>query len=127
MAWAWNEATLFGNVGKKPELRHMDNGNAVLSFSLATNETWISKTGEKKERTDWHNIVVFGGGAEWLAEQIGKGDKIGVRGSIRTRSYEKDGQTKYITEIHVRNLDGVLLIKSVAKRVEELTDDDIPF
>lgn len=94
-----NKATVLGRVGKDPECRTLDNGKVVASFSLATSESYKDKTGEKKEITDWHNITAFGYIADIIQKYIKKGSLIYVEGKLRTRSWEKDGVTRYTTEI----------------------------
>lgn len=100
MSGSLNKVMLIGHTGKDPETRYMPNGNPVCNVSIATSENWKDKnTGEKKERTEWHNITFFGRLAEIVAEYVTKGMKIYVEGSIRTEKYEKDGQTRYATKI----------------------------
>lgn len=95
-----NKAILIGRLGKDPEVRHLENGAAVAQFSMATSEVYKDKTtGEKKEITDWHNIVMWRGLAEIAAKYLHKGDQIYVEGKIRTRTYDKDGIPRYVTEV----------------------------
>jgi single-strand DNA-binding protein len=95
-----NKVILVGNVGKDAEVRHIDNGVAVATFSLATSETYTAKNGEKVTNTEWHNIVAWRGLAEFAGKYIQKGRQLFIEGQIRTRSYDdKDGVKKYITEI----------------------------
>ena len=95
-----NKVILVGNVGKDAEVRHIDNGVAVATFSLATSETYTAKNGEKVTNTEWHNIVAWRGLAEFAGKYIQKGRQLYIEGQIRTRSYDdKDGVKKYITEI----------------------------
>lgn len=96
-----NKVILVGNVGKDPEIRHLDSGVAVATFSLATSETYVAKNGEKVTSTEWHNIVLWRGLAEVAEKYVRKGKQLYIEGRIRTRSYDdKDGQKKYITEIN---------------------------
>jgi len=100
-----NKVILIGNVGKDPEIRMLGNsGDRVANFSLATSESWKDKgTGERKEKTEWHNIAVFNQGLVKLAERyIKKGDKLYIEGQLETRSWEKEGVKKYMTEIVLR-------------------------
>jgi single-strand DNA-binding protein len=100
MAFNINRATLIGNAGKDAEISYTGNGRAVAKFSLATSESWTDKnTGQKEERTDWHNIVAWAWLAEFCNENVKKGKRIFVEGRIQTRSYEQDGVKKYMTEI----------------------------
>ena len=96
-----NKAILVGNLGRDPEVRRLDNGAVVASFSIATSETFTDKTtGEKKEITDWHDIVLWRGLAEIAEKYIRKGTKIYVEGKLKKRSWQdKEGNTKYNTEI----------------------------
>jgi len=94
-----NIVHLVGRLGKDPDVRTLESGNKVASFSLATSEHWKSKTGEKQERTEWHNIVVWGKTVDVVEKYLHKGDMAYIQGNIRTRSWEKDGKTNYITEI----------------------------
>ena len=98
-----NKAILIGHLGKDPEIRNFESGATLATFSMATTESYKDKTtGEKKEITEWHNIVLWRGLAEIAAKYLHKGDMVYIEGKIRTRSYEKDGVTKYITEINKR-------------------------
>jgi single-strand DNA-binding protein len=95
-----NKVILLGNVGKPPETRYLPSGGAVASLSLATSESWKDKnTGQQQEKTEWHKIVFFNKLAEIVNEYVKQGSKIYVEGSLRTRSWEQDGVTKYATEI----------------------------
>lgn len=101
-----NQAQIIGFLGKDPEIRHMQNGNAVASFSIATTEKWKDKTtGEAKEQTEWHRISAFDKLAEIIGEYLKKGSLVYVCGKIKTRKYtDKDGVEKYATEIHASNM-----------------------
>ncbi len=95
-----NKVILVGRVGKEPEVRNLENGAVVANFSMATSETYKDKTtGEKKEITDWHNIVLWRGLAEITQKYVHKGDMLYIEGKMRTRSWEKDGVTRYTTEV----------------------------
>ncbi|MDT8427631.1 MAG: single-stranded DNA-binding protein [Pseudomonadales bacterium] len=95
-----NKVILVGNVGKDPETRHMPNGGAVTNVTLATSESWKDKSsGQQQERTEWHRIVFFNRLAEIVSEYVRKGSKLYIEGSLRTRSWEQDGITRYATEI----------------------------
>jgi len=95
-----NKAIIVGRLGKDPEVRHLDSGVAVASFSVATSETYKDRnTGERKESTEWHNIVLWRGLADVAEKYLKKGDQVYVEGKLRTRSWEKDGITRYTTEI----------------------------
>ena len=95
-----NKAILIGNLGKDPELRYTPSGQAVASFSLATSERYKDKEGNWQERTDWHNIVVWGRQGETVKEYLKKGRSCYVEGRIQTRSYDdREGNKKWVTEI----------------------------
>jgi single-strand DNA-binding protein len=95
-----NKVILIGRLGKDPEVRNLENGASVANFSMATSESYKDKTtGEKKEITEWHNIVLWRGLAEIAAKYLHKGDMIYVEGRLRTRSWEKEGVTRYTTEV----------------------------
>jgi len=96
-----NKVILVGNVGKDPEIRHLDTGVAVANFPLATSETYTAKNGEKVTTTEWHNIVLWRGLAEVAEKYVTKGRQLYIEGRIRTRNYDdKDGNKRYITEIY---------------------------
>ncbi|MFP4018619.1 MAG: single-stranded DNA-binding protein [Bacteroidales bacterium] len=100
-----NKVILIGNVGKDPEVKHLDNGNVMAKFPLATSEVYKNKENEKVTSTEWHNIIIFSKLAEVVEKYVKKGDALYLEGRIRTRSYEdKDGVKKYITEIIVNNM-----------------------
>jgi single-strand DNA-binding protein len=95
-----NKAILVGRLGKDPEVRRTPGGAAVARFSLATNETWTDRNGERQERTEWHNIVVWNKLAEICEQYLAKGKLIYIEGRIQTREYDdKDGNKRRITEI----------------------------
>jgi single-strand DNA-binding protein len=94
-----NKVILMGNVGKDPEVRHMDNNLVMARFTLATNERWL-KDGNRTEHTEWHNIVMWRGMAEVAEKYVRKGTMLYVEGRLRSRSYDdKDGIKRYVTEI----------------------------
>lgn len=95
-----NKVILVGRLGKDPEVRHLENGATVANFSMATSETYKDRnTGEKRETTEWHNIVLWRGLAEVVEKYVKKGDMIYIEGKLKTRSWEKDGVTRYTTEV----------------------------
>jgi len=96
-----NKVILIGNLGKDPEIRRLENGAVIATFSLATSEVFTDKsTGEKKEITDWHDIVLWRGLAEVAEKYIRKGAKIYVEGKLKKRSWQdKEGNTRYSTEV----------------------------
>lgn len=96
-----NKVILVGNVGKDPEIRHLDKGVSVANFPLATSESYTAKTGEKVSTTEWHNIVAWRGLAEVAEKYVKKGMQLYIEGRIRTRSWDdKDGVKRYTTEIY---------------------------
>jgi len=94
-----NLVIVVGNLGKDPEVKFMQNGTPVCNFSVATSEQWKDKEGQKQEKTEWHRIVVWGKQAEACGQYLKKGRPVCVEGKIQTRDSEKDGVTKYVTEI----------------------------
>ena len=97
---AINKAILIGNLGKDPEVRYTQDGKAVASFSIATTEKWKDKaTGENREKTEWHRIKAFDRLGEICGEYLSKGKQVYIEGRIQTSSWEKDGITRYTTEI----------------------------
>ncbi len=94
-----NKVILVGNLGKDPEVRYMPNGEAVANFSIATTDNWKDKSGVKQEKTEWHNIVMYRRLAEIAGEYLKKGRPVYVEGRLQTRKWEKDGVTRYTTEI----------------------------
>jgi single-strand DNA-binding protein len=104
-----NKVILIGNVGKDPEVRSFDNGGKVANFSIATSETWKDRnSGEKKEKTEWTNVAVFGPLAEIVERYVKKGSKLYVEGKLATRSYERDGDKRYVTEVVLQGFGGQL-------------------
>ena len=105
MARGINKVILIGNLGRDPETRYAQNGSAVTNFSVATTENWRDRaTGEQQERTEWHNVVCFQRLAEIAGEYLRKGSKVYIEGSLRTTSWEQDGQKRYRTEVMARDL-----------------------
>lgn len=100
-----NKVILVGNLGKDPEVRHLESGRAVANFSLATTEFYKNKNGERVSNTEWHNIVMWTPLAEIAEKYLRKGNSVYVEGKLQTRSYDdKDGNRKYITEVVVQTL-----------------------
>tara|TARA_B000000477_G_C6004528_1_gene190529 strand:- start:207 stop:656 length:450 start_codon:yes stop_codon:yes gene_type:complete len=143
-----NKVFLVGRLGKDPEIRFSGDGNAIANFSIATNETWKNKEGNQQEKTDWHNIVVFGASAEkYIQPYVKKGTLVSVEGKLQTRDWEdKDGNKRYTTEVIADLYGGVQILGSgggensldsssgmnqdpVKKENPDQTveDDDLPF
>jgi single-strand DNA-binding protein len=105
-----NKVTILGNLGKDPEVRFMPNGGAVANITVATSDTWKDKqTGEQKEKTEWHRVVMFGKLAEIAGEYLKKGSKVYLEGSLQTRKWtNQQGQDQYTTEIVLQGYNGVM-------------------
>ena len=100
-----NKVILVGNLGKDPEVRFTGTGRAVARFPVATSEVWNDNDGQRQERTEWHNVVVWGKQAETCGQYLAKGRQVFVEGSIRTRQYDdKEGNKRYVTEIVARDV-----------------------
>lgn len=98
-----NKVMLIGHLGQDPDVRYLPNGNAVAMLSLATSDTWKDKqTGEQKERTEWHRVVIYGKLAEIAREYLRKGSQVYIEGELRTRKWtDQSGQERYTTEVVV--------------------------
>lgn len=138
MATSLNEVKLIGNVGKDPDIRITQDGKEVASFSLATSEIWTDKiTNERKEKTEWHKIVVFAGRLiPIIKSYVKKGTRLYICGSLHTRKWvDQSNGEKYVTEIVLQSSDSKLLILSTKDDSENMhtmqakisDDDDIPF
>ena len=113
MAGSVNKVILVGNLGKDPEVRRMTSGEPVVNLSVATSETWKDKSsGEKKEKTEWHRVVIFNGNWAKGAEQyLKKGAKVYLEGALQTRKWtDKDGAEKYSTEIVLNRFNGTMVM-----------------
>ena len=123
MARGVNKVILIGNLGADPETRYMPSGGAVTNIRMATSESWKDKqTGEQKDRTEWHRITFYGRLAEVAGEYLKKGSQVYVEGKLRTRTYEKEGQTHYSTEIIADNMQ-MLGSRAGAGGAERMTGD----
>ena len=99
-----NHVQLIGNLGSNPELKVFDSGKKMISVNMATNEVYTNKQGEQVTETQWHRIVAWGGTAETMSRLLQKGSEVIIQGKLRHRSYEdKNGVTKYITEVVVQD------------------------
>lgn len=118
MSYSLNKATIIGRLGNDPEVKEFSNGNKVCNLSVATSESWKDKaTGEKKEKTQWHRIVIWNEHLVRVAESyLKKGDVVYLEGSIETRKYEQNGFEKYTTEIVLQKFNGELGILSSPKK-----------
>ena len=99
-----NKVMLIGRLGKDPEMRYLDNNVALARFPIATSESYKGQSGERVEKTEWHNIVVWGKKVDVVEQYLKKGSEIALEGKLVNRSYEKDGATKYITEINMNEM-----------------------
>jgi single-strand DNA-binding protein len=134
---------LIGNLGKDPEVRHTPSGAAVATFSIATNEAWNNREGQREERTEWHRVVAFGKLAEICGQYLKRGKQVYIEGRLQTRSWDdRDGNKRYTTEIVAANMTmlgraGEATTESYAPPIAEdpfpgasssrTEDDDIPF
>lgn len=117
MAGYLNKATIIGNVGMDPVLRDVSTSVRVANLSIATTESWKDKaTGEKKERTEWHRVVIWNDGLVGVVEKyVKKGQKVYVEGQLQTRKWEKDGKDHYSTEIVLTGFDAKLILLADGK------------
>lgn len=100
-----NKAMIIGRLGRDPEIRYTQDGRAVANFTVATSDKWKDKnTGELREKTEWHRVVAFNRLGEICGEYLSKGRQVFIEGRLRTRSWEKDGITRYTTEIEAVNM-----------------------
>ena len=142
MAGSVNKVILLGNLGQDPDIRTMQNGKKVCTFSIATSNSWKDKeTGSDQERTEWHRVVLWRRLAEIAGEYLKKGSKIYIEGQLQTRKWEQDGQTRYTTEIVARDMQFLDSRGSSDSSYEDenqdismqevpesgIKDDDIPF
>lgn len=119
-----NKAIIIGNLGKNPETHNFQDGGKVVTFSVATSESWTEKSsGERKERVQWHNISIFNDALAEVAERyLTKGAKVYVEGQLETRSWTKDGQTHYATDIVLRPYNGTITMLDKAESAERPAD-----
>lgn len=113
MAGSINKVIIVGNLGKDPESRTFSNGGKVVNFSVATSETWKDKTsGERKEKTEWHNVSIFNEGLAGVAEKyLKKGSKVYIEGALQTRKWQdQSGQDRYSTEVILQGFSSVLVM-----------------
>ena len=116
-----NKVMLIGNLGKDPEVRYTQNGTAVANFTMATTDRWTDGSGERKEKTEWHRIVVWAKQAEIVGEYLKKGRQVYVEGSLQTREWtDREGQKRYTTEVKA------LRVQMLGSRGEGRQDDPSP-
>ena len=100
-----NKAIIIGRLGKDPEVRYTQSGQAMARFTVATNETWMDRENGRQERTEWHNIVVWGKQAETCGQYLSRGSQVYIEGRIETRKFEdKEGKERYFTDINARQV-----------------------
>lgn len=99
MSGSVNKVILLGRLGADPEIRYTQGGTPVATLSVATNKSWKNKEGQKEERTEWHRVILWSKLAELAGQYLGKGRQVYIEGELQTRSWEKDGQKKYTTEV----------------------------
>ena len=113
MAGSLNKVTLIGNLGRDPEIRSTSDGREIANFSIATSESWKDRaTGEKKERTEWHRVVVFSEGlVKVIKNYVKKGSKLYIEGQLQTRKWnDSENQEKYTTEVVLQNYNSTLIL-----------------
>ncbi len=139
MSASVNKVILIGNLGADPEIRRTQDGRPIVNLRIATSETWRDKsTGERKEKTEWHRVVIWNEGLCKIAEQyLAKGSKVYIEGALQTRKWQdKDGQDKYSTEVVIQAFGGALTMldgksdnappSRVAGKGDDM-NDDVPF
>lgn len=125
MAGSLNKVQLIGNLGADPEVRNLPSGGKVVNLSVATSESWRDKdTGERKEKTEWHRVVIFGDGLTKVAEQyLRKGSKVYLEGQLRTRKWQdQEGKDRYSTEVVLQGFNSALTM--LDSRREDSGDND---
>jgi single-strand DNA-binding protein len=126
MSTGVNTVTLIGNLGQAPELRSTQSGLKVANFSVATNENWVGKTGDKQTRTEWHRVVVWGKLAETCSQYLSKGRQVHVEGTLRTRTFTTaEGTERTVTEVHASKVTflGNATQKTVAAELVGVADE----
>jgi len=129
MAGSINKVILVGNIGQEPQVRTMTSGQKVVSFSLATSDRWRDRqTGEQKEQTEWHRVVIFNPNLVEVAERmLQKGTKLYLEGSLRTRKWQnQQGVDTYTTEVILNPFAGQMVILSGAKSMDGMSDSGEP-
>ena len=114
-----NKVTILGNLGSDPEVRFAKNGTAIANFNVATTDRWKDATGAKKEKTEWHRVVIFGKQAETAGQYLKKGSPVMIEGSLQTRDYVDSSSVKrYITEVRAQKMQ---LISRPAKTTDPIS------
>ncbi|MCX8614327.1 single-stranded DNA-binding protein [Gilliamella sp. B3766] len=120
-----NKVILVGNLGQDPEIRYMSNGSAVANFTVATSELWKDRqTGEQKDRTEWHRVIVFGKLAEIVGKYVKKGTQVYLEGQLQTRKWQdQSGNDRYITEVVINPIGGTLQI--LGPRINDIRQEQL--
>ena len=121
-----NKQILLGRVGKDPDIKNFDNGGKIALFTLATSESYKNKDGERVENTEWHNISASNKLADIVEKYVRKGDLLYIEGKKRTRSYEANGETKYIAETILNGFDCTLRLMSKAQNETATVNEALP-
>lgn len=121
-----NQVSLIGNLGKDPEVRTLQNGNKVANFNVATTEKWKDKaSGERKEKTEWHRIVIFGSLTDIADKYLNKGSKVFLQGSLQTRKWQdQSGADKYTTEVVLQGFSAKMIMLDGKRAGEEHRGDE---
>lgn len=126
-----NKVILVGNLGQDPEMRHTSGGTAVVNMSIATSRKWTTKSGEQKEDTQWHRVIIWGKQGENCDKYLAKGKQVYIEGRLQTRQWEdKEGQKRWTTEVvaeQVVFLSGVGSSNTGRDEPPPVDDDDVPF
>lgn len=126
MAGSVNKVILVGNLGADPEVRNLNNGGKVVNLSIATSESWKDKnTGEKREKTEWHRVVIWNEGLAGVAEKyLSKGDKVYLEGELQTRKWQdQEGNDRYATEVVLTGFGGTLVMLSTQRSASDQNDN----
>ncbi|MBR1544559.1 MAG: single-stranded DNA-binding protein [Alphaproteobacteria bacterium] len=126
MAGSINKVILVGNLGGDPEVRHSQDGNKIVTFNVATSESWKDKSGERKDRTEWHRVVIFSPGLAEVAEKyLKKGSKVYVEGQLRTRKWQdQSGADRYSTEIVLSGFNAYMIMLDKTSGEFSVSDDN---
>jgi single-strand DNA-binding protein len=126
MSGSVNKVIILGRLGADPELRYTGTGTPVATLSVATNKTWKNKEGQKQEKTEWHRVILWSKLAELSGQYLSKGREVYIEGELQTRSWEKDGQKKYTTEIVGNTMQFIGSGAGAGKGAGGAASDDMP-
>ncbi len=126
MTGSVNKVILVGNLGADPEVRHSQDNNKVVTFSIATSENWKDKNGERKDRTEWHRVVIFSPGLADIAEKyLKRGTKVYIEGQLRTRKWQDgSGNDKYTTEVVLSSYNGYMIMLDKTNGSNSIQEQD---